>query len=101
MDEEDDEEGPLVIATAAADEGGGSSAGGSGTGGEGVLDYTLNEDGSCTCKICGEKVSSRTHWYRHKYKVRKSFIICLYVCLSFTHKYIFYLDLEKKLGSVK
>ena len=34
-----------------------------------TLDYVVNEDGSCTCKLCGEVVASRTHWYRHKYKV--------------------------------
>ena len=34
------------------------------------LDYVINEsDGSCMCKTCGEVLSSRTHWYRHKYKV--------------------------------
>ena len=34
------------------------------------LDYVINEsDGSCMCKMCGEVLSSRTHWYRHKYKV--------------------------------
>ena len=33
------------------------------------LDYTVNEDGSCLCKLCGELTQSRTHWYRHKYKV--------------------------------
>ena len=35
-----------------------------------TLDYVINEsDGSCMCKLCGEVLSSRTHWYRHKYKV--------------------------------
>ena len=34
------------------------------------LDYIINDNGSCTCKICAEVVASRTHWYRHKYKVR-------------------------------
>ena len=36
---------------------------------EPTLDYALNEDGSVTCKLCEETVPSRTHWYRHKYKV--------------------------------
>ena len=36
---------------------------------EPILDYNLNDDGSVTCKICRETVPSRTHWYRHKYKV--------------------------------
>ena len=36
---------------------------------EPILDYSLNDDGSVTCKICRETVPSRTHWYRHKYKV--------------------------------
>ena len=38
---------------------------------EPILDYSLNDDGSVTCKICRETVPSRTHWYRHKYKVIK------------------------------
>ena len=46
------------------------------------LDYVINEsDGSCMCKLCGEVLSSRTHWYRHKYKVIApfhSFLIYLY-----------------------
>ena len=34
------------------------------------IEYTLNkEDGSCICNLCGEMFGSRTHWYRHKYKV--------------------------------
>lgn len=33
------------------------------------MDYILNDDGSCACKLCGEVLVSRTHWYRHKYKV--------------------------------
>ena len=41
------------------------------------LDYILNEDGSCTCKLCGEQVSTRTHWYRHKYKVHN---VALFRC---------------------
>ena len=36
---------------------------------EQTLEYALNEDGSVTCKLCEENVPSRTHWYRHKYKV--------------------------------
>ena len=34
-----------------------------------TLDYFINENGTCTCKLCGEVTASRTHWYRHKYKV--------------------------------
>ena len=37
-----------------------------------TLDYLIHEDGSCTCKLCGELTASRTHWYRHKYKVTSS-----------------------------
>ena len=35
-----------------------------------TLDYLINENGTCTCKLCGEVTASRTHWYRHKYKVQ-------------------------------
>ena len=41
------------------------------------LDYIMNDDGSCQCKLCGEKVASRTHWYRHKYKVHN---VALFRC---------------------
>lgn len=29
----------------------------------------IRGDGSVTCKLCGEILASRTHWYRHKYKL--------------------------------
>ena len=35
-----------------------------------TLDYVINDNGTCTCKLCGEVTQSRTHWYRHKYKVK-------------------------------
>ncbi|XP_028028506.1 uncharacterized protein LOC114241754 isoform X1 [Bombyx mandarina] len=35
----------------------------------GVIEYLLNNDGSVICKLCGEVLASRTHWYRHKYKL--------------------------------
>ncbi|KAL1140953.1 hypothetical protein AAG570_000881, partial [Ranatra chinensis] len=34
-----------------------------------LLEYLINEDGSVVCKWCGELLPSRTHWYRHKYKL--------------------------------
>ena len=37
-----------------------------------TLDYFINDNGTCTCKLCGEVTASRTHWYRHKYKVGPS-----------------------------
>ena len=37
-----------------------------------TLDYFINDNGTCTCKLCGEVTASRTHWYRHKYKVSHS-----------------------------
>lgn len=33
-----------------------------------LLEYLLKHDGSVICKMCGEVLQSRTHWYRHKYK---------------------------------
>jgi len=42
-----------------------------------TLDYVIHSDGSCSCKLCGEVVPSRTHWYRHKYKVHN---VSLYRC---------------------
>ena len=49
------------------------------------LDYVINEsDGSCMCKMCGEVLSSRTHWYRHKYKVPNGSIPLLGRTVSFS-----------------
>ena len=45
-----------------------------------TLDYVINDNGTCTCKLCGEVTQSRTHWYRHKYKVKTT--ICQGVFLS-------------------
>ena len=54
-----------------------SSSDGDGTNSLVNLDYVINDsDGSCMCKMCGEVLSSRTHWYRHKYKVIH-YMICL------------------------
>ncbi|KAI8430042.1 hypothetical protein MSG28_000477 [Choristoneura fumiferana] len=33
-----------------------------------LLEYMTRTDGSVVCKLCGEILQSRTHWYRHKYK---------------------------------
>ncbi|XP_048006399.1 uncharacterized protein LOC125241801 [Leguminivora glycinivorella] len=33
-----------------------------------LLEYVTRNDGSVVCKLCGEILQSRTHWYRHKYK---------------------------------
>lgn len=34
-----------------------------------LLEYLTRQDGSVVCKLCGEVLASRTHWYRHKYKL--------------------------------
>lgn len=34
-----------------------------------LLEYMMQNDGSVICKLCGEVLQSRTHWYRHKYKL--------------------------------
>ncbi|CAG9853632.1 unnamed protein product [Phyllotreta striolata] len=34
-----------------------------------LLEYLVQSDGTVICKRCGEVLASRTHWYRHKYKV--------------------------------
>ncbi|XP_019873922.1 protein tramtrack, alpha isoform isoform X1 [Aethina tumida] len=34
-----------------------------------LLEYLTRHDGSVVCKLCGEILASRTHWYRHKYKL--------------------------------
>ena len=47
-----------------------------------TLDYVINDNGTCTCKLCGEVTQSRTHWYRHKYKVKTT--ICQGAFLSWS-----------------
>lgn len=37
-----------------------------------LLEYLIRDDGSVACKLCGEVLASRTHWYRHKYKLHVS-----------------------------
>lgn len=37
-----------------------------------LLEYLIRGDGSVTCKMCGEILASRTHWYRHKYKLHSN-----------------------------
>lgn len=34
-----------------------------------LLEYVIRTDGRVICKLCGEILQSRTHWYRHKYKL--------------------------------
>ena len=80
---DEDEEGSLYIATEEEeleeDRAKGSSSSSLLLGAESsTLDYLINSDGSCTCKLCGERVASRTHWYRHKYKVsEEKYFLCL------------------------
>jgi uncharacterized C2H2 Zn-finger protein len=50
-----------------------------------TLDYVINDNGSCTCKLCGEVTQSRTHWYRHKYKVIITNIDCMVRIISQVH----------------
>lgn len=39
------------------------------------FEYLTQSDGSVVCKLCGEVLSSRTHWYRHKYKLHANNVI--------------------------
>ncbi|GLV39074.1 hypothetical protein CBL_06125 [Carabus blaptoides fortunei] len=73
----DDQNNTLVIARADEPDGSGvydpDGGGGNGTGvvrsKSELLEYLIRDDGSVTCKLCGEVLASRTHWYRHKYKL--------------------------------
>ncbi|KAF4521500.1 hypothetical protein B566_EDAN001800 [Ephemera danica] len=42
-----------------------------------LLEYVIQHDGSVICKWCGDTLPSRTHWYRHKYRVHA---VNLYKC---------------------
>lgn len=40
-----------------------------------LLEYLIKQDGSVVCKLCGEVLASRTHWYRHKYKLHVNSLV--------------------------
>ena len=61
--------GDLSVVQSSSGVGGGGGGSGLAVGDSSTLDYIVNDDGSCVCKLCGEVTASRTHWYRHKYKV--------------------------------
>ncbi|CAG0918634.1 unnamed protein product [Notodromas monacha] len=49
-----------------------------GVNGSAALDYAVSHvDGTVVCKLCGEFLPSRMHWYRHKYRVHQ---VRMYMC---------------------
>lgn len=55
-----------------------------------LLEYLMRHDGSVICKLCGEVLASRTHWYRHKYKLHVNSMINPAPLFKCTHCNVFF-----------
>lgn len=55
-----------------------------------LLEYLIRQDGSVVCKLCGEVLASRTHWYRHKYKLHVNSLINPAPLFKCTHCNVFF-----------
>lgn len=55
-----------------------------------LLEYLIRHDGSVVCKLCGEVLASRTHWYRHKYKLHVNNLVNPAPLFKCTHCNVFF-----------
>lgn len=55
-----------------------------------LLEYLTRHDGSVVCKLCGEVLASRTHWYRHKYKLHVNNMVNPAPLFKCTHCNVFF-----------
>lgn len=55
-----------------------------------LLEYLTRQDGSVVCKLCGEVLASRTHWYRHKYKLHVNNLVNPAPLFKCTHCNVFF-----------
>lgn len=55
-----------------------------------LLEYLTMHDGSVVCKLCGEVLASRTHWYRHKYKFHVNNLVNPAPLFKCTHCNVFF-----------
>lgn len=55
-----------------------------------LLEYLISQDGSVVCKLCGEVLASRAHWYRHKYKLHVNSLVNPAPLFKCTHCNVFF-----------
>ncbi|KAK5647080.1 hypothetical protein RI129_005544 [Pyrocoelia pectoralis] len=65
-----------------------------------LLEYLTRQDGSVVCKLCGEVLASRTHWYRHKYKLHVNSMINPAPLFKCTHCNVFFKSRKGYMGHI-
>ncbi|CAH0557829.1 unnamed protein product [Brassicogethes aeneus] len=65
-----------------------------------LLEYLTRHDGSVVCKLCGEVLASRTHWYRHKYKLHVNTYVNPIPLFKCTHCNAFFKSRKGYIGHV-
>lgn len=65
-----------------------------------LLEYLTRHDGSVVCKLCGEVLASRTHWYRHKYKLHVNSLINPSPLFKCTHCNVFFKSRKGYMGHI-
>ncbi|KAF2904439.1 hypothetical protein ILUMI_01740 [Ignelater luminosus] len=65
-----------------------------------LLEYLTRHDGSVVCKLCGEVLASRTHWYRHKYKLHVNSMVNPAPLFKCTHCNVFFKSRKGYMGHV-
>lgn len=63
-----------------------------------LLEYLIRQDGSVVCKLCGEVLASRTHWYRHKYKLHVNNLVNPAPLFKCTHCNVFFKSRKGYMG---
>lgn len=65
-----------------------------------LLEYVTRHDGSVVCKLCGEILASRTHWYRHKYKIHVNNLVNPAPLFKCTHCNVFFKSRKGYMGHI-
>lgn len=65
-----------------------------------LLEYLIRQDGSVVCKLCGEVLASRTHWYRHKYKLHVNSLINPAPLFKCNHCNVFFKSRKGYMGHI-
>lgn len=65
-----------------------------------LLEYLIRQDGSVVCKLCGEVLASRTHWYRHKYKLHVNNLINPAPLFKCNHCNVFFKSRKGYMGHI-
>ncbi|KAF5275595.1 hypothetical protein FQA39_LY06707 [Lamprigera yunnana] len=65
-----------------------------------LLEYLTRHDGTVVCKLCGEVLASRTHWYRHKYKLHVNSMINPAPLFKCTHCNVFFKSRKGYMGHI-